>query len=119
VGGLPLGMKLKLIEPLRDLFKDEVRRIGRDLQMPEEILDGSHFRARPRGAHSGRGDAGAGGAVAGGGRDCSGGDQAAGLYSSIWQSFAVLLPVMSVGVMGDQRLTRTPAPVRAVHSETA
>src|SRR5208337_3394290 len=38
VGGLPLGMKLKLIEPLRDLFKDEVHRIGRDLGMPEEIL---------------------------------------------------------------------------------
>ena len=43
VGGLPLGMKLKLIEPLRDLFKDEVRRIGRDLQMPEEILGRQPF----------------------------------------------------------------------------
>jgi GMP synthase (glutamine-hydrolysing) len=118
VGGLPENMKLKLIEPLRDLFKDEVRRIGRDLGMPEEILQRQPFP-------------GPGLAVR-----CLGevtkeklhllqeADdivvteiKAAGLYKQIWQSFAVLLPVMSVGVMGDQRTYAYTCAIRAVHSE--
>ena len=79
VGGLPAEMKLKLIEPLRDLFKDEVRRIGRDLGMPAEIIDRQPFPgAGAGGADSGRGDDGAGGAAAGGGRDCGRGDQGGG-----------------------------------------
>ena len=118
VGGLPEKMKLKLIEPLKDLFKDEVRKIGRDLGMPEEILQRQPFP-------------GPGLAVRVLGevtperleilRECD--DivvheiKRAGLYTKIWQSFAVLLPVMSVGVMGDQRTYACTCVVRAVHSE--
>jgi GMP synthase (glutamine-hydrolysing) len=118
VGGLPEKMKLKLIEPLKDLFKDEVRRIGRDLGMPEEILQRQPFP-------------GPGLAVRILGevtperlailRECD--DivvteiKKAGLYTKIWQSFAVLLPVMSVGVMGDQRTYACTCALRAVHSE--
>jgi GMP synthase (glutamine-hydrolysing) len=118
VGGLPEKMKLKLIEPLKELFKDEVRRIGRDLGMPEEILQRQPFP-------------GPGLAVRVVGdvteerlrilKDC---DEIvvdeikkAGLYQKIWQSFAVLLPVMSVGVMGDQRTYANTCAIRAVHSE--
>jgi GMP synthase (glutamine-hydrolysing) len=118
VGGLPDKMKLKLIEPLKDLFKDEVRRIGRDLGMPEDILQRQPFP-------------GPGLAVRVVGevtperlailRECD--DivvneiKTAGLYQKIWQSFAVLLPVMSVGVMGDQRTYAYTCAIRAVHSE--
>jgi len=118
VGGLPEKMKLKLIEPLKDLFKDEVRKIGRDLGMPDELLQRQPFP-------------GPGLAVRVLGevtperlailRECD--DivvneiKSAGLYKKIWQSFAVLLPVMSVGVMGDQRTYAYTCAVRAVHSE--
>src|SRR5580704_6735015 len=118
VGGLPEKMKLKLIEPLKDLFKDEVRKIGRDLGMPEEILQrqpfpGPGLAVRILGeVTKERADLL---------RDC---DEVvvseikkAGLYQKIWQSFAVLLPVMSVGVMGDQRTYGYTCAVRAVHSE--
>ena len=118
VGGLPEKMKLKLIEPLKDLFKDEVRRIGRDLRMPEDILQrqpfpGPGLAVRILGeVTKERADLL---------RDC---DEVvvdeikkAGLYQKIWQSFAVLLPVMSVGVMGDQRTYAYTCAVRAVHSE--
>jgi GMP synthase (glutamine-hydrolysing) len=118
VGGLPQKMSLKLIEPLKELFKDEVRRIGRDLGMPEEILQRQPFP-------------GPGLAVRILGevneerlrilKDC---DEIvvdeikrAGLYQKVWQSFAVLLPVMSVGVMGDQRTYANTCAIRAVHSE--
>jgi GMP synthase (glutamine-hydrolysing) len=118
VGGLPDKMKLKLIEPLKDLFKDEVRNIGRDLGMPEEILQRQPFP-------------GPGLAVRVLGevtperlgllRECD--DivvteiKNAGLYTKIWQSFAVLLPVMSVGVMGDMRTYAYTCAIRAVSSE--
>jgi GMP synthase (glutamine-hydrolysing) len=118
VGGLPDVMKLKLIEPLKDLFKDEVRKIGRDLGMPEEILQRQPFP-------------GPGLAVRVLGevtpqrlallREC---DEIvvteiknAGIYTKIWQSFAVLLPVMSVGVMGDMRTYAYTCALRAVSSE--
>jgi GMP synthase (glutamine-hydrolysing) len=118
VGGLPEKMKLKLIEPLKELFKDEVRKIGRDLGMPEEILQRQPFP-------------GPGLAVRVLGevtperlailRDCDeivvNEIKAAGLYTKIWQSFAVLLPVMSVGVMGDQRTYAYTCAIRAVHSD--
>src|SRR3984893_2194138 len=118
VGGLPDKMKLKLIEPLKDLFKDEVRKIGRDLGMPEDVLQRQPFP-------------GPGLAVRILGevtperlailRECD--DivvteiKKAGLYTKIRQSFAVLLPVMSVGVMGDQRTYACTCAIRAVHSE--
>jgi GMP synthase (glutamine-hydrolysing) len=118
VGGLPENMKLKLIEPLRDLFKDEVRRVGRDLGMPEEVLERQPFP-------------GPGLAVRIVGEITperveilQNADEIvvseikrAGLYRKIWQSFAVLLPVKTVGVMGDQRTYAYTCAIRAVHSE--
>ncbi len=118
VGGLPENMKLKLIEPLRDLFKDEVRRVGRDLGMPQEVLDRQPFP-------------GPGLAVRIVGevtpervQILQNADEIvvteirrAGLYRDIWQSFAVLLPVKSVGVMGDQRTYAYTCAIRAVNSE--
>ncbi len=118
VGGLPEKMKLKLIEPLKDLFKDEVRRIGRDLGLPEDLLQrqpfpGPGLAVRILGeVTKERADLL---------RECD--DivvteiKKAGLYQKIWQSFAVLLPVMSVGVMGDQRTYAYTCAIRAVHSE--
>ena len=118
VGGLPERMKLKLIEPLRDLFKDEVRRIGRDLGMPDEILNrqpfpGPGLAVRILGEVTPERVA-----LLQEADDIVVSEiKAAGLYTKIWQSFAVLLPVMSVGVMGDQRTYAYTAAVRAVHSE--
>jgi GMP synthase (glutamine-hydrolysing) len=118
VGGLPPNMKLKLIEPLRDLFKDEVRRIGRELEMPAEILERQPFPG-PGLAVRILGEVTpdrvallqeADDIVV---REI----KAAGLYQQIWQSFAVLLPVKSVGVMGDQRTYAYTCAIRAVHSE--
>jgi GMP synthase (glutamine-hydrolysing) len=118
VGGLPEHMKLKLIEPLRDLFKDEVRRIGRDMGMPEEILSRQPFPG-PGLAVRILGEVTADRvALLQEADDVVVSEiKAAGLYTKIWQSFAVLLPVMSVGVMGDQRTYAYTAAVRAVHSE--
>jgi GMP synthase (glutamine-hydrolysing) len=118
VGGLPERMKLKLIEPLRDLFKDEVRRIGRDLGMPEEILGrqpfpGPGLAVRILGEVTPERVA----LLQDADEIVVAEIKAAGLYNKIWQSFAVLLPVMSVGVMGDQRTYAYTAAVRAVHSE--
>jgi GMP synthase (glutamine-hydrolysing) len=118
VGGLPERMRLKLIEPLRDLFKDEVRRIGRDLQMPEDILGrqpfpGPGLAVRILGEVTPERVA----LLQEADEIVVAEIKAAGLYNKIWQSFAVLLPVMSVGVMGDQRTYAYTAGVRAVHSE--
>ncbi|HLJ30089.1 MAG TPA: glutamine-hydrolyzing GMP synthase [Candidatus Angelobacter sp.] len=118
VGGLPDKMKLKLIEPLKDLFKDEVRRIGRELGMPEEILQrqpfpGPGLAVRILGEVTPERIA-----LLQEADDIVVSEiKAAGLYTQIWQSFAVLLPVMSVGVMGDQRTYAYTCAVRAVHSE--
>jgi GMP synthase (glutamine-hydrolysing) len=118
VGGLPEKMKLKLIEPLKDLFKDEVRRIGRDLGMPEDILQrqpfpGPGLAVRILGEVTPERVA-----LLQEADDIVVTEiKKAGLYQKIWQSFAVLLPVMSVGVMGDQRTYAYTCAVRAVHSE--
>ena len=118
VGGLPADMKLKLIEPLRELFKDEVRRIGRELQMPEEILQRQPFPG-PGLAVRILGEVTAERvALLQEADDIVVTEiKAAGLYQQIWQSFAVLLPIRSVGVAGDQRTYGYTCAIRAVHSE--
>jgi GMP synthase (glutamine-hydrolysing) len=118
VGGLPDTMRMKLIEPLRDLFKDEVRRIGRELGMPEDILQRQPFPG-PGLAVRILGEVTAERvAILQEADDIVVSEiKAAGLYQQIWQSFAVLLPVKSVGVMGDQRTYAATCAIRAVHSE--
>jgi len=120
VGGLPADMKFKLVEPLRDLFKDEVRRIGRELGLPREILvkhpfPGPGLAVRIVGEVTPerletvrRADAIVTEEI-----------RRADLYEQIWQAFAVLLPVRSVGVMGDFRTYGYTIAVRAVESEDA
>jgi len=118
VGGLPEKMKLRLIEPLKELFKDEVRQIGRDLGMPEDILQrqpfpGPGLAVRILGEVTPERIA-----LLQEADDIVVGEiKRAGLYNKIWQSFAVLLPVMSVGVMGDMRTYAYTCAIRAVHSE--
>jgi len=117
VGGLPKKMNLKLIEPFRSLFKDEVRNVGRELNIPDEFIERHPFP-------------GPGLAV----RILGSVDQekleilkeaddiyisaikSAGIYNKIWQAFAVLLPIQSVGVMGDARTYEFVLALRAVTS---
>ncbi|MBE9537085.1 MAG: glutamine-hydrolyzing GMP synthase [Proteobacteria bacterium] len=117
VGGLLDTMKLDLVEPMRELFKDEVRELGRELGMPDEIINRQPFpgpglairiigEVTPERLHI-----------------LQESDvivleeiKSAGLYDSIWQSFAVLLPVRSVGVMGDERTYEDTIAIRAVNS---
>jgi GMP synthase (glutamine-hydrolysing) len=118
VGGLPADMKLKLIEPLRDLFKDEVRRIGRDLGMPDEIIErqpfpGPGLAVRILGEVTAERVA----ILQDADEIVVAEIRRAGLYRKVWQSFAVLLPVKSVGVMGDQRTYANTCVIRAVESE--
>jgi GMP synthase (glutamine-hydrolysing) len=117
VGGLPAYMKLKLVEPLRELFKDEVRVLGRELGLPETIVGrhpfpGPGLAIRILGAVTREGV-----------EILQKADaiyleeiRAAGLYNAIWQAFAVLLPVKSVGVMGDGRTYDQVCALRAVTS---
>jgi GMP synthase (glutamine-hydrolysing) len=117
VGGLPEKMNLKLIEPFRELFKDEVRKIGKDLGIPEEFIARHPFPGpglavrllgeitKPRLDILRKAD-----------------DifikeiKKAGIYNNIWQAFAVLLPVQTVGVMGDARTYENVIALRAVTS---
>ena len=117
VGGLKPGMKFALIEPLRELFKDEVRNVGRELGLPEEMV-GRHPFPGPGLAIRVLG------AVSRPALDTlRAADaiyleeiRAAGLYNDIWQAFAVFLPVRSVGVMGDGRTYDHVVALRAVTS---
>lgn len=117
VGGLPAYMKLQVVEPLRLLFKDEVRRVGRALEIPEAII-GRHPFPGP----------GLGIRILG---DITeekvrilqevdhifiSGLKAANLYNDVWQAGAILLPVQSVGVMGDERTYENAVALRAVSS---
>jgi len=120
VGGLPEKMPFALIEPLRDLFKDEVRRIGRELGLPDEILVKHPFPGpglavrllgeitRPHLVTLQNADAIVVEEI-----------RRAGLYDKVWQAFAVLLPVRSVGVMGDGRTYGLTVAVRVVESDDA
>ena len=118
VGGLPEDMTLQLIEPLRDFFKDEVRRIGRDLGMPEDILQRQPFPGPGLAVRIvGEVTADRVALIQDADEIVVSEIKKAGLYQQIWQSFAVLLPVKSVGVMGDQRTYAYTCAIRAVHSE--
>ena len=120
VGGLPAEMNLELIEPLRSLFKDEVRAVGEELGLPEEIVwrqpfPGPGLAVRIVGAVTPErlellraADAIVLEEV-----------KRAGLYRSLWQSFAVLPAVHTVGVMGDERTYAYPVVIRAVTSDDA
>jgi GMP synthase (glutamine-hydrolysing) len=120
VGGLPKKMKLKLVEPLKFLFKDEVRKLGQTLGLPEEMnwrqpFPGPGLAIRIIGAVSAK--------RLNILRDVD--DllmaeiKAAGYYKKLWQSFAVLLPLKSVGVMGDKRTYENIVAIRAVTSKDA
>lgn len=117
VGGLLKEMKLKLVEPLRELFKDEVRVLGRELGMPDEIISRHPFPGpglairiidevtQMRADILRKADAIVLEEI-----------KKAGLYHEIWQAFAVLLPIRTVGVMGDERTYENVVAVRAVKS---
>ena len=117
VGGLPERMRMQLVEPLRELFKDEVRALGRELGIPETIVGrhpfpGPGLAIRIPGAITRerldllrKADAIFLEEI-----------RAAGLYDAIWQAFAVLLPVRTVGVMGDGRTYDLACALRAVTS---
>jgi GMP synthase (glutamine-hydrolysing) len=117
VGGLPERMQLSLVEPLRELFKDEVRQLGLELGLPKHMVwrqpfPGPGLAVRCLGnLNRARLDV-----LRNADAIIEEEIRAAGLYESIWQSFGVLLPVRSVGVMGDARTYEEALALRAVHS---
>jgi GMP synthase (glutamine-hydrolysing) len=118
VGGLPEHMKLKLLEPLRDLFKDEVRQIAKALVMPENIIYRQPFPG-PGLAIRILGDVTLDRLKLLREVDSRVLDEVrkAGLYNQVWQSFAVLLPIKTVGVMGDERTYDNVVALRCVTSQ--
>jgi len=117
VGGLPEKMHLKLIEPLRELFKDEVRRVGRELGLPEEIVSRQPFPG-PGLAVRILGEVTADRVALLQEADAIVIEEIrrADLYDQVWQAFAVLLPISTVGVMGDLRTYENAVAIRAVES---
>jgi GMP synthase (glutamine-hydrolysing) len=120
VGGLPERMKLALIEPLRELFKDEARLVGRELGLPERIIMRHPFPG-PGLAIRIIGELTAGNLEILREADAVIQEEieACGWYEHVWQAFAVLLPVRSVGVMGDERTYDQVIALRAVESVDA
>lgn len=117
VGGLPKNMKLELIEPLRELFKDEVRKIGKVLGLPDGVIKRQPFPG-PGLAVRILGDVTAErlDILREADERVMEEIKRAGLYDDIWQAFAVLLPVKTVGVMGDQRTYENVIAIRCVTS---
>jgi GMP synthase (glutamine-hydrolysing) len=117
VGGLPEKMNLKLIEPLRELFKDEVRKIGKDLQIPDKMLERHPFPGPGLGVRI-LGDITPEKVELLQKADAIFIEElhSFGVYNDVWQAFAVLLPVQSVGVMGDFRTYERSVALRAVSS---
>jgi GMP synthase (glutamine-hydrolysing) len=120
VGGLPEYMKLKLVEPLQLLFKDEVRRVGRKLQMPEELINRHPFPGPGLGIRI------LGEITPEKVRILQDADdifinllRQHNLYDAVWQACTILLPVRSVGVMGDERTYENTVVLRAVNSTDA
>lgn len=117
VGGLPDVMKLKLVEPLRELFKDEVREVGLELDLPEDIcwrqpFPGPGLAIRCLGEiHKDRLDI-----LREADHILLEEIKLAGLYRKIWQTFAAILPIKAVGVMGDERTYENVVALRAVTS---
>jgi len=118
VGGLPKDLRFKLVEPLRKLFKDEVRKVGRAIGLPEEIVQRQPFPG-PGLAIRILGEVTAERLNILRDADLIVRQEInrRGLYNDYWQAFAVLLPVRSVGVMGDQRTYAYPVVLRIVTSE--
>lgn len=120
VGGLPEWMRMKLVEPLRWLFKDEVREVGRKLGLPDDMVDREPFPGPGLGVRI------LGEVTPERAQIVQDADwifrqelRARGLHKGIWQSYAALLDVRSVGVMGDERTYEHPIVLRAVESEDA
>ncbi len=117
VGGLPEKMRLRLVEPLRELFKDEVRAVGRELGLPSELIDRQPFPGPGLAVRIlGDVDADKVRLLQESDNVVSEEIKGAGLTGELWQSFAVLLPIRTVGVMGDLRTYERVIAVRAVHS---
>ena len=120
VGGLPKDMKMKVYEPLRNIYKDEVRKVAREIGLPDEIIKRHVFpgpglgvrilgEVTPERAEIAR--------VAG--YIVEDELEKAGLHEKVWMGFAVLLPVKSVGVQGDERSYKYPVVIRIIESEDA
>jgi len=120
VGGLPKNLGFRLIEPLRDLFKDEVRKLGKELGLPDEIIYRQPFPGPGLAVRIiGEVNKKRLNALRSADKILLDEIKAAGLYAKLWQSFCILLSLKSVGVMGDKRTYENAMAIRAVNSEDA